>query len=992
MRQSVLVRALAFVGMLGATTQAWGRVDVKRTGNIVTYDVTVDDVTFKNVNLGGMDFVEAHLKGVDGYSGVQYQVGHPELPVIRLTVAGNPKVEISHSFDEDSVLLGKKVIKPSQPSWDKNMTAPPPVAYDVAAYKSMAFMGTDEYSVEAAGSIRGEKQNLVTLRPFQYNPVSGEYHLIRSFRVTVRETGNFNAMNEATPTVAFVVGAKFAASPRVEELAAIKQSQGFRVSRLVVGQNEMTTDVKIRSALQRLLRDSAVNLRYAILIGDVEDVPSHVAKSISGVTDHFYRAIDTDDYETDINGPDIGVGRISVQTEEELGVIVQKIARYGSGKFGKDKWLNHPSFVTTHDRYQVAEGTHNDVISKYFAPRNYDRAFPDANEKGGDKLFPISLKATAKQIVDHIKAGRSIINFSGHGSNTGWEDVTTADVKSFDDKDSLPYVIGNACITADFRVPSVFGETWLRQPNGAIVYWGSMDSSYWDEDDILEKALYEGMFNQGIRAFDLMHQNALSGVWKFYGGAGRSKYYWETYVTFGDPSLEFRAGRPSEVTVEGADAFIIGNHESQLKVLAGNGSGLAGVHVTVRRPSDSLLTKATTGVDGNVLLNTDLFAGSADPLELNVFGHSIQTVSKAVPLVAPDRPYFGLNNWRFNKRQGGGAFVGEQVQFSAAVENFGSLASNGGRIFIAKISGPAQALQSEATIPALASRARGEIGTGLGIRIFETATRADSVKVVLGWESKEGSSGQLSLTIPILRGELSVVSVDYGSPEQEGISGAGNLYVTVKNMGNEIIRKGTLTGVSGKCTSNVSGEIKIASLKPDETVRLASPFVVTPDVACESGVMGELSVNGTYQGEAATVSLQSSASYLVGQLEVFTQSIKDMGVKIPDKGDAVEQVFAVAEAGKIKDISVAVKIEHPFVGDLKVSLIAPNGAVVVLQQNQGGNADNLVARWGRNGNQIEDLNKLVGQEAQGTWKVTVQDMATSDAGVWQDVELEVRHW
>ena len=194
-----------------------------------------------------------------------------------------------------------------------------------------------------------------------------------------------------------------------------------------------------------------------------------------------------------------------------------KIARYTDGRFGADRWMQHPAFITTHDRWQVAEATHNSVIAKHLAPRSYDRVFPDASEKGGDKLYPISLNATDAQIVDHMKQGRFIINFSGHGSHTGWEDVTTQDVLSMNDPNALPWVISNACITGDFREEPVFAETWQRHPSGAITFWGSMDSSYWDEDDILEKAMYDAVFELGKRPFDSIHQYALGEVWRHYG-------------------------------------------------------------------------------------------------------------------------------------------------------------------------------------------------------------------------------------------------------------------------------------------------------------------------------------------------------------------------------------------------------------------------------------------------------------------------------------------
>jgi hypothetical protein len=101
-------------------------------------------------------------------------------------------------------------------------------------------------------------------------------------------------------------------------------------------------------------------------------------------------------------------------------------------------------------------------------------------------------------------------------------------------------VISNSCITGNFRVKEVYAETWLRHPRGAIAFWGSMDNTYWTEDDILEKNLYKGIFTLNKRRFDDMQQYALGEFWRHFGGRGYSSYYWESYVTFGDPTLELR--------------------------------------------------------------------------------------------------------------------------------------------------------------------------------------------------------------------------------------------------------------------------------------------------------------------------------------------------------------------------------------------------------------------------------------------------------------------
>ena len=68
---------------------------------------------------------------------------------------------------------------------------------------------------------------------------------------------------------------------------------------------------------------------------------------------------------------------------------------------------------------------------------------------------------------------------------------------------------------------------------------------------------------------------------------------------------------------------------------------------------------------------------------------------------------------------------------------------------------------------------------------------------------------------------------------------------------------------------------------------------------------------------------------------------------------------------------VAVNIVHTYIGDLVVSLIAPDGSVYTLHNRTGGSADNI--------NQTYTVN-LSGEALNGTWKLRVQDAAGGDTG------------
>ena len=69
--------------------------------------------------------------------------------------------------------------------------------------------------------------------------------------------------------------------------------------------------------------------------------------------------------------------------------------------------------------------------------------------------------------------------------------------------------------------------------------------------------------------------------------------------------------------------------------------------------------------------------------------------------------------------------------------------------------------------------------------------------------------------------------------------------------------------------------------------------------------------------------------------------------------------------------SVTVAIVHPYIGDLKVDLVAPDGTLYNIHNRTGGSADNI--------NKTVTLN-LSSEALNGTWKLRVNDNASGDTG------------
>ena len=110
-------------------------------------------------------------------------------------------------------------------------------------------------------------------------------------------------------------------------------------------------------------------------------------------------------------------------------------------------------------------------------------------------------------------------------------------------------------------------------------------------------------------------------------------------------------------------------------------------------------------------------------------------------------------------------------------------------------------------------------------------------------------------------------------------------------------------------------------------------------------------------------------------------------LNIPDNQAAgVTHVLAVPQAGRIKRLTVAVDIEHTWVGDLVVSLASPAGKAVGLHNRQGGNQRNLVVAYRSEDNLA--LADLLGDQAQGDWTLRVADLASQDVGQLRRWSLE----
>jgi subtilisin-like proprotein convertase family protein len=124
-----------------------------------------------------------------------------------------------------------------------------------------------------------------------------------------------------------------------------------------------------------------------------------------------------------------------------------------------------------------------------------------------------------------------------------------------------------------------------------------------------------------------------------------------------------------------------------------------------------------------------------------------------------------------------------------------------------------------------------------------------------------------------------------------------------------------------------------------------------------------------------------------GGIAVPVQTISQSSspsLAIPDNTIAgVTTVISIAQAGRIARLTIAVDIEHTFVGDLRVSVTSPGNKTVVLHDRAGGSQRNLAKSY--RSEDLPALAALAGDSAQGSWSLHVMDAAAQDIG-------KVRKW
>jgi hypothetical protein len=401
------------------------------------------------------------------------------------------------------------------------------------------------------------------------------------------------------------------------------------------------------------------DLTFLLLIGDAADVPTPYAAG--GSSDPSYSLLAGSD-----NYPDIFVGRFSGETPDQVATMVERTIEYERDA-SADSWY-HKGVGIASNQGPGDDGEYDNVHMDNIRTDLLGYTYTEV-----DQIYDPS--GTATQVSNALNEGRSIINYTGHGSSTSWSSTgfSVSHVNNLVNNNMLPFIQSVACVNGQFDGLTCFAEAWMRatnggEPTGAIGIYASSINQSWNspmcgQDEMIdllvadEKNSYGGIcFNGSMQMMDE------------YGADGVNMFL--TWHIFGDPSVQLRTDSPASLNVTHAGSMFP-TAESYLV----NCGGVAGALCTLW--GDGVIYGSAVA-DGSGLASIPMGATpvvGAD-LTLTVTAYNYTTLQEAVEVIPPGGPYVSLTGFTVAD-ENGELNPGENPPLTLTMENVGVETASG---------------------------------------------------------------------------------------------------------------------------------------------------------------------------------------------------------------------------------------------------------------------------------------------------------------------------
>ena len=661
-----------------------------------------------NINQISDDFIEISYE-MGGYfsknlSDGKIQITFPEsVPILEEGSPQLPRIARSIIIPDDanmtlSIIETKYVdipiqnIEPSKGNLTRNIN-PDSIPYNYGdVYKEDAFYPSEISFMRDPYIMRSVRGQTIVIQPIQLNPVKGMMRVYTEIELRVQRDGisTINVLNKrpANGSIREFQNIykehflNYSLNERYETLGEhgamlvishgsfLEEMQPFVEWKNYKGIPTTIVDVSTIGdvdQMEQYIEEKYYEdgIAYVLLVGDIAQIDAirrnNGAGSNSPSDNTLTFVAGNDAY------PDLIIGRFSAESSSHVQTMVNRTISYEMNPDSNGEWYKKGSGFAS-DQGPGDDGEyddeHMDIIRDLLLNYNYTEV---------DQIYdPSGSVSDGEQAINE---GRSIINYTGHGSNSSWGNgcpMNNTNVNGLTNYGKWPFIWSVACVNGEFEQGTCFAETWLRatgddgEPTGAIATLMSTVNQGWnppmDGQDEMNAIFAESYDSNIKRTFGGLSFNGMNQMNDNYGSQGYDEtYYW---TIFGDPSVVLRSDTPTEMSVTHSEIIIVG--ETSLSVNTGESSSL----VAISREG-VLIASGLTDVDGSIVLNFE------SPLDIPGLVNIVVTAYNKIPyentinVIAPDGAYMMMTDFTVNENSENSVIYGQESTLYFTFQNIG---------------------------------------------------------------------------------------------------------------------------------------------------------------------------------------------------------------------------------------------------------------------------------------------------------------------------------
>jgi hypothetical protein len=341
-------------------------------------------------------------------------------------------------------------------------------------------------------------------------------------------------------------------------------------------------------------------LTFVLLVGDAAQVPTLYLNGGASDPDYGY-IVGNDHYD------DLFVGRFSAENNAQVQTQVNRTITYERDPQAGAAWYKNGTGIGS--QYGIGDDNEYDyqhIHNIRTLLLNFTYAYVDEFYGGSQGGNDSPGEPTTTMISNALNQGRSIINYCGHGSPTSWgtSGFSNSDVFALANGNMLPFITSVACNNGEFDDTTCFGEAWLRathngQPTGAIGAYMSSISQSWnppmEAQDEFNNILVGLYADNSKTTFGGLCYNGAMAMIDDYGTDGIIEA--DAWTVFGDPSVQVRTDTPATMTVTHGSFIPFGAETYELDV-PGVSNALCAISYEGR-----LLGNGYTDATGHAIVN-----------------------------------------------------------------------------------------------------------------------------------------------------------------------------------------------------------------------------------------------------------------------------------------------------------------------------------------------------------------------------------------------------